>query len=98
MGGRYAVIMAGGRGERFWPLSTSKHPKQLLALVLLIQRAQHLATGPSTGASAMVIRSHAHSPVIDLPGLGTMVLRVRSAASAGERTSEATTTSCSRLR
>jgi mannose-1-phosphate guanylyltransferase len=25
--------MAGGKGERFWPLSTSKHPKQLLALV-----------------------------------------------------------------
>lgn len=33
MRGRYAVIMAGGKGERFWPLSTSKHPKQLLALV-----------------------------------------------------------------
>lgn len=33
MSGRYAVIMAGGKGERFWPLSTSKHPKQLLALV-----------------------------------------------------------------
>jgi mannose-1-phosphate guanylyltransferase len=33
MAGRYAVIMAGGRGERFWPLSTSKRPKQLLALV-----------------------------------------------------------------
>ena len=33
MKGRYAVIMAGGKGERFWPLSTSKHPKQLLALV-----------------------------------------------------------------
>lgn len=30
---RYAVILAGGKGERFWPLSTSKHPKQLLALV-----------------------------------------------------------------
>ncbi len=30
---RYAVIMAGGKGERFWPVSTSKHPKQLLALV-----------------------------------------------------------------
>jgi len=29
----YAVIMAGGRGERFWPLSTSKRPKQLLDLV-----------------------------------------------------------------
>jgi mannose-1-phosphate guanylyltransferase len=33
MAERYAVIMAGGRGERFWPLSTSKCPKQLLALV-----------------------------------------------------------------
>jgi mannose-1-phosphate guanylyltransferase len=33
MNNRYAVIMAGGKGERFWPLSTSQHPKQLLALV-----------------------------------------------------------------
>jgi mannose-1-phosphate guanylyltransferase len=32
-GGKYAVILAGGRGERFWPLSTSKRPKQLLSLV-----------------------------------------------------------------
>ncbi|NQU40848.1 MAG: mannose-1-phosphate guanylyltransferase [Lentisphaerae bacterium] len=30
---QYAVIMAGGRGERFWPLSTSKHPKQVLSLL-----------------------------------------------------------------
>lgn len=28
----YAVIMAGGRGERFWPLSTSRRPKQFLKL------------------------------------------------------------------
>lgn len=28
----YAVIMAGGKGERFWPLSTSRHPKQVLSL------------------------------------------------------------------
>lgn len=28
----YAVIIAGGRGERFWPLSTSRSPKQLLRL------------------------------------------------------------------
>ena len=26
----YAVILAGGRGERFWPLSRAQHPKQLL--------------------------------------------------------------------
>lgn len=29
----YAVILAGGKGERFWPLSTSRTPKQLLSLV-----------------------------------------------------------------
>ncbi len=29
----YAVILAGGKGERFWPLSTSTQPKQLLSLV-----------------------------------------------------------------
>lgn len=28
----YAVIMAGGTGTRFWPKSTSKHPKQFLKL------------------------------------------------------------------
>ncbi|RJP60706.1 MAG: mannose-1-phosphate guanylyltransferase [Candidatus Auribacter fodinae] len=28
----YAVIMAGGKGERFWPLSRLKTPKQLLAI------------------------------------------------------------------
>lgn len=28
----YAAIMAGGKGERFWPLSTARNPKQLLAL------------------------------------------------------------------
>jgi mannose-1-phosphate guanylyltransferase len=29
---RYAVIMAGGSGTRFWPLSRAKHPKQFLRL------------------------------------------------------------------
>ncbi|HAB17292.1 MAG TPA: sugar phosphate nucleotidyltransferase [Verrucomicrobiota bacterium] len=29
----YAVIMAGGRGERFWPVSREATPKQLLALL-----------------------------------------------------------------
>ncbi|HXG48744.1 MAG TPA: sugar phosphate nucleotidyltransferase [Methylomirabilota bacterium] len=30
---RFVIIMAGGRGERFWPLSREKTPKQLLTLV-----------------------------------------------------------------
>jgi len=29
----YAVILAGGKGERFWPLSRTQHPKQLLPLI-----------------------------------------------------------------
>ena len=29
----YTVIMAGGKGTRFWPLSTEDRPKQLLSLV-----------------------------------------------------------------
>lgn len=33
MSNHFAVILAGGYGERFWPLSTSKRPKQLLSLV-----------------------------------------------------------------
>ena len=32
MSNAYAVVMAGGAGTRFWPLSRSKHPKQLLPL------------------------------------------------------------------
>ncbi|MDH4283408.1 MAG: sugar phosphate nucleotidyltransferase, partial [Myxococcales bacterium] len=28
----YAVIMAGGSGTRFWPLSRTNRPKQFLAL------------------------------------------------------------------
>lgn len=28
----YAVILAGGRGERFWPLSTTARPKQFISL------------------------------------------------------------------
>ena len=30
---RYIVIMAGGRGERFWPLSREQSPKQLLRIL-----------------------------------------------------------------
>ena len=30
---RFVIIMAGGRGERFWPVSREKMPKQLLPLL-----------------------------------------------------------------
>lgn len=42
----YAVVMAGGSGTRFWPLSRRRHPKQLLELfgrrTLLEQTAERL--------------------------------------------------------
>ena len=45
----YAVILAGGRGERFWPLSRNDRPKQFLALfggrpllTLAVERLQGL--------------------------------------------------------
>ncbi len=46
MGNAYAVILAGGRGERFWPLSTQQRPKQFLTLFggkpLLTQAVERL--------------------------------------------------------
>lgn len=43
---RWAVILAGGVGSRFWPLSTPHRPKQLLPLVgrdpLVVQSAERL--------------------------------------------------------
>ena len=33
MAGRYVVIMAGGKGDRFWPASRLKRPKHLLPIV-----------------------------------------------------------------
>lgn len=30
---KYAIVMAGGRGERFWPLGRRRRPKQLLPLM-----------------------------------------------------------------
>jgi mannose-1-phosphate guanylyltransferase len=45
MSSLYAVIMAGGRGERFWPLSTSTLPKPFIPL-----------TGPSSLIQETVAR------------------------------------------
>ena len=36
-----ALIMAGGKGERFWPVSTEKKPKQFLNLVGEESMLQH---------------------------------------------------------
>jgi mannose-1-phosphate guanylyltransferase len=44
---RFVIIMAGGRGERFWPVSREKTPKQLIKLLgdrsFLQQAVDHVA-------------------------------------------------------
>lgn len=54
---RWAVILAGGVGSRFWPLSTPHRPKQLLPLVddapLLVNTVRRLA--PAVPAKRMLV-------------------------------------------
>jgi mannose-1-phosphate guanylyltransferase len=58
---RWAVILAGGVGSRFWPLSTPQRPKQLLPLVdeapLLVNTARRLA--PAVPAERTLIITNA---------------------------------------
>ncbi|MEO5618446.1 MAG: NTP transferase domain-containing protein, partial [Candidatus Eisenbacteria bacterium] len=50
---RFVLILAGGRGERFWPWSTPGRPKQLLPL----------ASGGRTLVAATVERAAAVAPL-----------------------------------
>lgn len=56
--GTYAVIMAGGRGERFWPMSTCERPKQVLDLFgdkPLVQEAVERLAGVVDLANILII-------------------------------------------
>ncbi len=54
---RWGVVLAGGVGSRFWPLSTPRRPKQLLPLVtdapLLVETVRRLT--PLVGVERLVI-------------------------------------------
>jgi mannose-1-phosphate guanylyltransferase len=58
---RWAVVLAGGVGSRFWPLSTPTRPKQFLALVdhrpLLVATLERLA--PLVPASRTLVLTNA---------------------------------------
>jgi len=53
----YAVIMAGGHGERLWPLSTPERPKQFLRLLGNRTMIQHTAERvlPLTGRDRILV-------------------------------------------
>src|SRR5258708_38014115 len=59
---RFVVIMAGGRGERFWPQSRSATPKHLLPIVgdktMLAQTVERVA-GVVPSENVLVITTQA---------------------------------------
>lgn len=70
----YAVIMAGGRGERLWPLSTDERPKQFLKLVgertMLQETAARVAPlVPWEKTLVVVGKEHSHLVAEQLPDL-----------------------------
>ena len=73
----YAVIMAGGKGERFWPLSTSRRPKQLLALAggapLILQAVQRLEGIMPLDHVLIVTNQALVDPIRELLGKGSPV-------------------------
>ncbi len=73
----YAIIMAGGKGERFWPLSTSRRPKQLLALAggkpLILQAVERLEGIVPPERVLIVTNQSLVKPIRDLLGEGSPV-------------------------
>ena len=73
----YAVIMAGGKGERFWPLSTSRRPKQLLALAggkpLIQQSVDRLKGVVPPERIAIVTNESLVEPIREILGEGSPV-------------------------
>lgn len=61
------VIMAGGRGERFWPVSREKTPKQLLRLLgddSFLQQAVHRVLPLVPEENILVITNAAQAPEV----------------------------------
>lgn len=64
---RFVIIMAGGRGERFWPLSREKTPKQLLTLVgerSFLQQAFDRVEPIVPAQNIFVITNDAQAPTV----------------------------------
>ena len=73
----YAVIMAGGKGERFWPLSTARRPKQLLDLAggkpLILQAVDRLAGLVAPERILIVTNESLVEPIRALLGQGSPI-------------------------
>lgn len=74
----WAVIMAGGSGERFWPLSRRATPKQLLAITgprTMIQEAAARLRPAIPASRVMVVTNAVQAPAVrrQLPGVRQIV-------------------------
>jgi len=81
----YHVIMAGGSGTRFWPVSRSSLPKQFLELAgdrSLLRQAYDRAVGMSGEANVYVAAGDAHRQMVlrELPGLDEQRLIIEPSA------------------
>jgi mannose-1-phosphate guanylyltransferase len=64
---RFVVILAGGRGERFWPMSRAATPKHLLALLgkqSLLQAAVERAAALVPLANILIITTEAQAAAV----------------------------------
>lgn len=63
----YAVIMAGGKGTRFWPLSRETFPKQFLKIVgerTLIQETIHRVYGEVKPSNILIVTTTGQSDIV----------------------------------
>ena len=77
----YTVIMTGGKGTRFWPLSTEDRPKQLLSLVgntsLLQQAVDRISHVLRRDTVTSILERQAIHRIIFKPSRSVNLLRNR---------------------
>jgi mannose-1-phosphate guanylyltransferase len=68
----HPIVMAGGRGERFWPYSNAEHPKQLLPLVtkktMLEDTLDNIRAFQKGAKTRLIIGQNLEKPVKKLLG------------------------------
>jgi mannose-1-phosphate guanylyltransferase len=83
--GLWAVILAGGVGSRFWPVSTPRRPKQLLPLAgkhpLIRQTVERIRPLVPDSRIRILAGAPLAGPILEaVPGLGTESLLIEPAA------------------
>ncbi|MDX2173027.1 MAG: mannose-1-phosphate guanylyltransferase [Bacteroidota bacterium] len=75
MNHHYAIIMAGGVGTRFWPMSTTQHPKQFIDILgtgrTLLQQTYDRLLGVCDNTKIYVVTSNSYQKLVaeQLPNL-----------------------------